>query len=77
YPIFMFPPKYVLYLEILAAMTVGIIFALYFLAVNMYGLRVDKARRKLHAVMVVLTAGWIMWAFISWLYIAHMTYLLN
>lgn len=76
-PLFMFPLEILLYLEILAALTVGLIFALFFLGVNIYGLFVDKRRKKLYIVLIILMTAWILWAFISWLYIEHMDYLLR
>ena len=76
-PSLMVPLKILIYLEILAALTVGVLFALYFLGVNIYGLFVDKRRKKLYIVIIIFLTAWILWAFISWLYIEHMDYLLR
>ena len=76
-PIFLVPIEYVLYIEILSALTLGLIFGLFFLGVNIYGLFVDKRRRKLYVVIIILVCVWIVWSVISWLYIEHMDYLLS
>ena len=76
-PSLMVPLSYLFYLEILAALTVGVLFALYFLGVNIYGLFVDKRRKKLYILLIIIMTAWIMWAFISWLNIEHMDYLLR
>ena len=76
-PSLMVPLKILLYLEILAALTVGVLFALFFLGVNIYGLFVDKRRKKLYIGIIIFLTSWILWAFISWLYIEHMDYLLR
>ena len=76
-PSLMVPLKILFYLEILAALTVGVLFALYFLGVNIYGLLVDKRRKKLYSGIIIFLTTWILWAFVSWLYIEHMDYLLR
>jgi len=76
-PSLMVPLRILIHLEILAALTVGVLFALYFLGVNVYGLFVDKRRKKLYIGIILFLTAWIMWAFISWLYIEHMDYLLR
>ena len=76
-PSFMVPFEILFHLEILATLTVGVLFALFFLGVNIYGLFVDKRRKKLYIGIIIFLAAWILWAFISWLYIEHMDYLLR
>ena len=76
-PVYGFPWRYVPDMLMLAALTVGTIFATFSLLVNIYGLSVDKARKRLYVVMVVLMSGWLVWAAISWLYIEHMDYILR
>jgi len=76
-PILIYPAKLLLYGLILAALTVGVIFALFFLFVNIYGLFVDKNRKPLYIIMVILMSGWITWSVISWLWIEHMDYILR
>jgi hypothetical protein len=76
-PLLMVPLRILPYLELLAALTVGVLFALYFLGVNIYGFFVDKQRKRLYLGMIVLMSSWILWAVISWAYIEHMDYLLQ
>jgi hypothetical protein len=61
----------------LAVLTVGVLFALFFLGVNIYGFFVDKHRKQLYIIMIVLMSAWVLWAVISWKYIEYMDYLLN
>jgi hypothetical protein len=79
FPIIVFPApmKAILSLELLAALTVGVLFALFFLGVNVYGLFADRQRKALYIAMIVLMSAWVSWAVISWTYIEHMDYLLR
>jgi hypothetical protein len=74
---FSVPLKFLFKLEILGVLTVGVLFALYFLGVNIYGLFVDKSRKKLYMVMVILLSSWVIWAIITWSNIEYMDYLLR
>jgi hypothetical protein len=76
-PVLMVPLKILPYLEMLAALTVGVLFAAYFLSVNILGFFADKQRKRLYIGMIVLMSAWILWAVISWAYIEHMDYLLH
>lgn len=76
-PIFIYPMEYLFYLEILAALTLGLVFGVFFLGVNIYGLLVDSRRRRLYIMMTILISAWIVWSVISWWYIQHMDYLLR
>jgi hypothetical protein len=75
--VFPIPLKIILSLELLAALTVGVLFALFFLGINIYGLFADKYRKRLYIVMIVLMSAWVLWAVISWKYIEYMDYLLR
>ena len=79
FPIIVFPVpmKIIFSLEILAALTVGMLFALFFLGINIYGLFVDKQRKPLYIIMLILMSCWLLWAVISWKYIQYMDYLLR
>ena len=79
FPILVFPIPFniIIYLEIVAALTVGVLFALYFLGVNIYGIFADKHRKRLYVVLIILMSAWIIWAIISWKYIQYMDYLLK
>ena len=75
--VFPVPMKIIFSLEILAALTVGMLFALFFLGINIYGLFVDKQRKPLYIIMLILMSCWLLWAVISWKYIQYMDYLLR
>jgi magnesium-transporting ATPase (P-type) len=70
------PAKLLPYIQILAALTVGLCFALIMLTVSVCCLIVDEKRRTLYLTMSVLMGAWILWAIVSWTYIEHMDYLL-
>jgi hypothetical protein len=76
-PAFIYPARLLLYLEIMAALTLGLIIGLYFLGVNIYGFFVDRSRRALYTAFIVLIGLWMAWAVISWLFIERMDYLLH
>lgn len=76
-PIFIFPPGYILHIEMISALTLGLVVGLFFLLVNISGLYIDKRRRSLYIVIMILIAIWFLWAVISWLYIEYMDYILR
>jgi hypothetical protein len=55
----------------------GLLFGLYFLGVNIYGVFIDKTRLPLYVGIIMIISLWLLWAVISWLYIERMDYLLN
>jgi hypothetical protein len=75
FPVILFPGQALLYIEILNALTVGLLFGLYFLSVNMYGVFIDERRRPVYIVVIIFISVWTIWTIISWLYIEHMYYL--
>jgi hypothetical protein len=83
--LFLFPPvvfsaapmRVIFSLEVLASLTVGVLFALFFLGVSVYGALVDTRRRRLYVITTLLMSAWISWAVISWTYIEYMDYLLR
>ena len=76
-PAFLFPLRYLFHIEIIASLTVGLVIAFFFLLVSICGLFLDRIRRRLYAVMIILVGLWFAWAIISWSYIEHMTYMLQ
>lgn len=76
-PAIIFPASVRFDMVLMAALTVGMLFALYFLLVNIYGLFIDKSRKPLYITMTVLAGGWLVWASVSWIWIEHMDYLLK
>lgn len=67
--------KVLVAIQLLNALTVGLLFGLHFLAVNIYGMFVDKNRRPLYTAIIIYICFWAIWAAISWAYIEHMGYL--
>jgi hypothetical protein len=76
-PALVYPASILFSMELMAALTVGMLFALFYLLVSIYGLFIDKSRRPLYIIMTVLAGGWLVWASVSWIWIEHMDYLLK
>ncbi len=76
-PIFIFPGKYILHIELISALTLGLVVALFFLLVNVAGFFIDISRRPLYIGIFIFIGLWFLWATISWLYIEHMDYILR
>ena len=74
-PILIFPSRLILHIEIISCLTLGLVVALFFLLVNVGGLFIDKDRRLLYVIMIVLMCLWFLWAIITWSYIEHMDYI--
>jgi hypothetical protein len=72
-----FPIEYVPYILAIAALTLGLVVAVFFLLVNVCGLFVDRKRSLLYASMIAVMTLWLLWATVSWSYIEHMNYLLH
>jgi hypothetical protein len=75
FPAIMFPARILLPIELLNALTVGMLFGLYFLAVNIYGLVVDKRRRPVYTAIIVFICMWTVWTIVTWRFIERMRYL--
>ena len=76
-PAFIFPGRFLLHIELISALTLGLVVGLFFLLVNVCGLYIDKGRRTLYITMVSLVGLWFLWAIITWTYIEHMDYILR
>jgi hypothetical protein len=75
FPVIVFPTQILLHVEILNALTVGLLFGLYFLGVNLYGAFVDRRRRPIYVALIIFVSMWAIWTIITWLYIERMHYL--
>ena len=53
-PIFIFPGRFILHIELISAMTLGLVVGLFFLLVNICGFYIDKVRRSLYTIMIIL-----------------------
>ena len=74
FPAILFPVQ-ALYIELFIALTVGLLFGLYFLGVNIYGIFIDRRRRKVYILITIFIGLWTIWTIITWIYIEHMYYL--
>ena len=72
-----FPIDYVPYVLAIAALTLGLLVAVFFLIVNLCGILIDRSRRRLHLMMIAFSTTWLLWAVVTWSYIEHMGYLLG
>ena len=75
FPIILFPIQALFNIEILIALTGGLLIGIYFLGVNIYGTIIDKRRRPVYVVIIAFVCMWTIWSIITWLYIEHMDYL--
>jgi type III secretory pathway component EscT len=71
----LFPRQSLLPIELFIALTVGVVFGLYFWGVNIYGIFIDRKRRFVYVALAVITSLWFVWAVVSWLFIDRMHYL--
>ncbi|MFH2036457.1 MAG: hypothetical protein ABIJ45_08645 [Candidatus Zixiibacteriota bacterium] len=76
-PMLIFPSKFVIHIEIISAMTLGLIVALFYLLVNIFGLVLDRERRRLYWILIAVISLWFLWAIITWSFIEHMDYILR
>jgi hypothetical protein len=76
-PVFLFSHKIILHVEIISALTLGLVVGLFFLLVNVCGLYFDKVRRRLYMSMLILVSLYLLWGIVSWTFIEHMDYLLK
>jgi len=76
-PIFIWPSKFIYHIELISALTLGLIVGLFFLLTNVAGFLIDISRRPLHIGMFIFIGLWFLWATISWSYIEHMNYILR
>jgi len=74
-PAILFPGPSLFTIEVLIAMTIGLLFGLYLMGVSIYGIFVDKSRLRLYMSIVVLVSLWTLWSVISWSHIEKMRYL--
>lgn len=74
-PVFLFPSQVRLSFELLVVLSVGLLFGLYFMGVNICGLFIDKTRRPIYGAIIILISLWVIWAILTWLFIEQMHYL--
>ena len=76
-PLMIFPSKVIKDIEIVSALTLGLLVVIFFGLVNIIGLVLDKSRRVVYYSMLIIIVAYLIWAIISWSYIEHMDYILR
>jgi len=76
-PIIIYPADMIISMASLLCLTIGVLFATFFLGVNIYCVLTDVRRRILYIIFIVFTSLWLIWAFITWSYIEYMDYILH
>lgn len=76
-PTILFPRQVIVDIEIISALTLGLLVGAFFLLVSGLGLFLDKSRRILYISMSSVIAVYVLWAFVSWAFIERMDYLLR
>jgi hypothetical protein len=76
-PILIFPGKVIKDIEVISALTFGILVGVFFGLVNVLGLFFDKSRRRLYQSILLLLTLYFLWAIVSWSFIERMDYLLR
>ena len=76
-PVFLLPGQVIKDIEIVSALTFGLVVALFFGLVNILGLFFDKSRRIIYGTMLFIITLYFIWAILSWSFIERMDYLLR
>jgi hypothetical protein len=76
-PAFVFPRRFIIDIEIISALTLGMVVCAFFLLVNVLGFFLDKSRRVLYASFLSIMVAYFTWVIISWSFIERMDYLLR
>ena len=76
-PIIIFPGKVIKDIEIISALTIGVLVGIFFIIVNILGLFIDKSRRVLYKIVLCFMTLYFIWVIVSWSYIEKMDYLLR
>jgi len=76
-PLFLFPRRVIVDIEIISALTLGILVGAFLLLVALLGLFLDRMRRIVYVATSSLIAVYFLWAFVSWAFMEHMDYLLR
>ena len=76
-PALIFPGKVIKDIEIISALTFGLVVGLFFGLVNLAGLFYDRSRRYCYGIGLLLITLYFIWAIVSWSFIERMDYLLR
>ena len=76
-PILIFPSRIIKGVEVVSALTLGILVGFFFFLVSTIGLFLDRGRRSLYIVSMAIIVLYLSGAFLSWAYIEHLDFLLR
>ena len=76
-PLILFPNSVIKDIEVVSALTLGLLVGFFFFLVNILGLFLDRARRVLYGFVLSVITAYFIWAIVSWAYIEKMDYLLR
>ena len=76
-PVFVFPGRVVKDIEVISALSFGLVFGLFFGLVNILGLFFDRSRRVIYIIILSVIFLYFIWAAVSWSFIERMDYLLR
>ena len=76
-PVLIFPGRLAMDIEVISALSLGVIVCVFFLLVNILGWFLDRGRRILYGSLISLMVVYFIWVIISWSFIERMDYLLR
>jgi drug/metabolite transporter (DMT)-like permease len=76
-PMLIFPGRVIKDIEVISALTLGLLLGLFFLLVSVLGLFLDRKRRARYIASASVIAVYFLCAFVSWSYIEHLDFLLR
>ena len=76
-PALVFPKQVLIDIEIISALSLGLLVSVFFMLVNIAGLFLDKSRWVLYSLILAVLTTYLIWAIVSWAYIERMDYLLR
>ena len=76
-PAIIFPGKVIKDIEVISALSLGLLVGVFFGLVNVLGLFLDRPRRVLYKTILIFITLYFVWALVSWSFIEKMDYLLR
>ena len=76
-PILLFPGRAIVSIEVISALTLGLLVGGFLMLVSIVGMFRDKARRLVYIITISVIGLYFIWAAVSWASIEKMDYLLR
>ena len=76
-PALQFPPGYVFHIEVVSALTLGNVVAVFFLLVNIAGVILDRNWRGVYISLLVLSVVWLLLVVVTWSRVERWEFLLR